>query len=439
MLPFLVMVAVAAAPIGSSAPAGSRPIAAQDSALRISLADAIARATKLDPNYVRAIGQVGSAEWARKSARSAFVLPSLSVGSDLSKYSVEIFNTGTGQRATSIVTARADARFELFTGGRKLADLKRLDAELEGAKAGEAQALFLTALATERDYYEVLGGRELVDVARDRLRRAEEQLVVARARVVSGAVVQTDSLQILLEVNRARVALLREEANLSVARLQLGRRVGVRGPADAAPLDSTLPREMPVDLPAAVALALEQGPDWRIARSNEVAANASLRARKAVYLPQANLNASYSKFGDSFFPAGLSRGSLTLSISYPLWDNLQRELNLKRAQLARDLARAQREDLELAAEVDVTEAYEAHRTALATARYAEQAVAVARENFRVQEARYRNGASTILDLLDGQSQLTGAQAELVQARYATRLALAGLEALVGRRFHDIGE
>jgi len=51
----------------------------------------------------------------------------------------------------------------------------------------------------------------------------------------------------------------------------------------------------------------------------------------------------------------------------------------------------------------------------------------------VQQARYRAGASTILDLLDAQAGLTEAQAEVVQARYAARLALAGLEAILGRR------
>ncbi|MEZ4455826.1 MAG: TolC family protein [Gemmatimonadales bacterium] len=152
----------AAGPLPRSAAAG-----VQDSVPRISLADAIERATRLDPNYVRAIGQVGSAEWARTSARSAFVLPSLSVGSDLSKYSVEIFNTGTGQRATSIVTARADARFELFTGGRKLADLKRLGTELEGARVEARREAVPHGPRHRAHYYEVLAGRELLDVARD--------------------------------------------------------------------------------------------------------------------------------------------------------------------------------------------------------------------------------------------------------------------------------
>lgn len=412
---------------------------ATDSLPQVTLTQAIERATRLDPNYVRALGQVGSADWARKAALSTFVLPSLSIGTDYSNFSVEIFNIGTGQRAKTIVSARADARYELFTGGRKLAEMNRVKAELETAKATQAQAQFLAALGTESDYYAVLGSRELVDVARDRLRRAEEQLVVARARVLSGAVVQTDSLQLLLEVNRSRVSLLREESRLTVARLQLGRRVGTRGPVDAFPLDTTLPADPPITLQAAVALALEQGPEYRIARGNERAAAATVKSRTGAYFPQATLSANVTKFGDRFFPQGLSRSSISLGVAFPIWDNFNRELNLSRARVARDVAVAVRQDLELAAEADVTEAYQAHANSLVAARYAEIGVRVAQENYRVQQARYRAGASTILDLLDAQSQLTVAQADLVQARYATRLALAGLEALIGRRFHDLGD
>jgi outer membrane protein TolC len=51
----------------------------------------------------------------------------------------------------------------------------------------------------------------------------------------------------------------------------------------------------------------------------------------------------------------------------------------------------------------------------------------------MQEMRYRAGASTILDLLDAQVSLAEAEADLVEARYETRLALARLEAILGRR------
>jgi outer membrane protein TolC len=47
--------------------------------------------------------------------------------------------------------------------------------------------------------------------------------------------------------------------------------------------------------------------------------------------------------------------------------------------------------------------------------------------------RYAEGAGTILDLLEAQVSLSEAEASLVQSRYASHLALARIEALLGRR------
>src|SRR2546422_2629199 len=69
----------------------------------------------------------------------------------------------------------------------------------------------------------------------------------------------------------------------------------------------------------------------------------------------------------------------------------------------------------------------------APADLAVQGLAVARESFRVQQTRYSSGATTILDLLDAEVNLSQAEADLVQARYGTRLALAGLESILGKR------
>ena len=408
-----------------------------DSVPRISLSEALNRATRLDPGYVAALALVSTAEWARRSAFATLVLPSISVSTDFTTYSTEIFNTGTAKPAKTIITARADARFELFNGGRHLADVHRTRAELESAEATEVQVRYFSALVTEAVFYAVLSGQELRAVAQDRLRRAQEQLVVARARVVSGAVVQTDSLQILLEVNRARVALIREGARLNVARLELGRRVGESGPVEALPADTVPAPELPVTLPEAIASALQQGPDYRIAQANERATAAALRAQQASYFPTLALGANVTSFDDHYFPNALTRSSVSLSLNFPLWNNFSRELNVARARAGRDVARAIRSDVERAAAVDVTLTYEAYQTARAATEYAVQGLVVAQENFRVQQARYRAGASTILDLLEAQKGLTEAESELVQSRYAIRLALAGLEAVLGRRLFDL--
>jgi outer membrane protein TolC len=81
----------------------------------------------------------------------------------------------------------------------------------------------------------------------------------------------------------------------------------------------------------------------------------------------------------------------------------------------------------------MAEAYLAYNTARASAELAANAVLVARENLRVQEERYRAGATTIIDLIVAQVDLTEAEVGLVQARFTTRLARAGVEAILGRR------
>ena len=88
---------------------------------------------------------------------------------------------------------------------------------------------------------------------------------------------------------------------------------------------------------------------------------------------------------------------------------------------------------------DVTAAFDGYTTARASFNIDNEAVTVARETYRVQQSRYQAGATTILDLLKAQSDLDDAEAALVQARYATRLALAGMETILGRRLFPQSE
>lgn len=407
--------------------------AAPDSVPTVTLSEALRRATGLDPNYVAAVGQVDNAAWARRSAFSVFVLPSMTLSTDFAWPNPQSVNFVTFQKVPRQVTAQLTARYDLFLGGQKLAELSRSGAALEGAHAGELAARFGAALLTESDYYAVLAGGELARVARERVQRAEQQLAVARARVSSGAAVQTDSLQLRLELSQARVGLLVRETALRIARLELGRRVGAAGPVDAAPLDTAPAPELPLTLADAITQAASQGPQYRVAQANERAAAAAFRGQLGSYLPRATLTFNALAFDTLFYPKGFKRTTFTLGVSFPLWDNAQREIALSQARVNHAVARAIRQDMDRAVQRDVTAAYDGFTTARASTELAGEGRRVARENFRVQQSRYRAGASTILDLLKAQSDLDDAEAALVQARYATRLALAGLENILGRR------
>jgi outer membrane protein TolC len=251
--------------------------------------------------------------------------------------------------------------------------------------------------------------------------------------VSSGAAVQTDSLQLVLELVRAQVDSLRQHNALRTAQLELGRRVGAAGPVDAVPLDTLPAAPLPVSLPQALQIALDQGPHYRAARANENSAAAALHAQRGDYLPVLSVGGLHQRYDTRLFPGAANISSVTFSLSFPLWNNGQREIEVSRARVNRDVARAIREDLERVVRRDVTASYDGYQATAEAVKLALVGVTVASETYRMQELRYRSGASTILDLLDSQVDLAEAEAGLVQARYLNRLALAQLEAILGRR------
>ena len=407
--------------------------AAADSIPRITLGEAIRRSARLDPDYVQALGEIDNAEWGRRAAMLAFFVPSVSLGLDETKYSTEFFNPSDPTNPTStLVVGSARADYEVFSL-RKFAELGRTRAEVASAEAGELEQRFQAALETESSYYDVLGNQELAGVAQERVNRARQGLAVARARVGSGAAVQTDSLQLMLELTRAEVELLRQRNDTRIAQLELGRRVGAPGPVDAEPLDSAPAPDLPIGMAEALSLALDQGPQYQAARADERAAEAALKSQRSDYFPTLGIGAVHQRYDTEIFPGAAKVNSVTFSLSFPLWNNGEREIETTRARVARDVARTIREDLERVVRRDVTGGYDSYQTSRAAVRLASVGVQVGRETYRMQEMRYRAGASTILDLLDAQVGLAEAEADLVQARYETRLALARLEAMLGRR------
>jgi outer membrane protein TolC len=183
----------------------------------------------------------------------------------------------------------------------------------------------------------------------------------------------------------------------------------------------------------AVAELRTRGPEIEAVRAAERSASAALATARNAYLPALTIGATTGAYDAELFPSALKRSQLAIGVTLPVWDGGQRELGIARARAQRNVASAERADLERAAAELMTESYHGYETASAAIELAQVGVAVATENYRVQRTRYREGATTILDLLEAQVALTEAEAALVQSRYAARLALARVEALLGRR------
>ena len=237
-------------------------------------------------------------------------------------------------------------------------------------------------------------------------------------------------------MNKAKLELLRRDSALTVSRLRLGSTIGESNGVDAAPIDSTVAAELPFTQEAAIAELRTRGPSLIVARALEQSADAALAYEREAYLPAITLSAQTGAYDSNLFGSELSRSAFMVNVSLPIWNGGHREISVARARAGRDLARAERAEAERKTAETMAGAYNGYHTARSATELARVGIVAATENYRVQRARYREGSTTILDLLEAQVQLSEAESALVQSRYATRLALAQVEALLGRRIFE---
>jgi outer membrane protein len=332
--------------------------------------------------------------------------------------------------------ATLTAGWDLLTWGRRSADNKRARAESRAAKSINIEQRFIVIDTLETIFYGVLQAEELEDVARAQVRRASEDARVAGRRHDVGTATPADVLQFELNLNNARVALVQASTQRQTAAYALGRLTDINGAVEASSSDSLLPRPLALPDSAIVALAIREGPAIVAARDSAEAASAAASAERTTYAPTLRLGTSYTvtRQQNAVITPNVSRSgwALGVSTSYPIFNGFVRDFQVTRANAAASLARTVARDAERAARADAERLLGSIVLAAKLVKLARDAVVVARENYRVQRARYSVGVATVLDLSTAETQVTQAEQQLVNARYTYVLARASLATLVGR-------
>jgi len=321
----------------------------------------------------------------------------------------------------------------LFQGGRRLFELRQARAGLTAAQANQAWQRYLVDLETKRQYFNVLAARDVRAAVQSQLQQAQQQLRMASLRLRAATATKSDSLRSEIQVSNAEAALIQAETDLATAVAGLTRVVGASEPVTASE-DPDLPEVLSFDDDVLVQWT-DEGPGIQVAEADLVASRAARTSSFSNYLPSVSASYSRSMSGDGFFfeDGDVSHnGSLRLSLSYPIFDQLNREEQVVRSGAALDNAEAELRDARLAARESLVRILGEYRAAAERAKVQTTSVAAAEEDLRVQQQRYSLGEGTQLDVLASQTQLNEARAALIRARYDRRVARAQLEALVGR-------
>ena len=416
------------------------PGTARAQARSITLADAIRLSERVQPGVVRAAGTVTTAAAQRRSVMGSY-LPSVTASSSASDFYSEgpsRVDPVTGQVISGSTTNRSvstslSASMDLFTGFRRGAESRAAKAGQTAAEASLVDARFQQALATTNQFFNALAAAQLVKVRQASVRRAEEQLKVSVNKLLAGSATRSDTLRSRVTLGSANLDLIQAGTALASAEAELARLVGEPGRLQAADDSAFYQVVAPLDTVAIRTEAEATSPLVRSTVAEADAARAGLSAAKSAYWPSLTLggNTSWNATGANDYEL-LNQRQLTLGLRWNLFDRFDRELSITQQSADLDVADASAADARREVASQLTAALAQLDAARTQIDITQTSVVAATEDLRVQQERYRLGASTIVDVLSSQEALNQAEVDVVVARFTYLRAKAQIEALIGR-------
>jgi outer membrane protein len=304
---------------------------------------------------------------------------------------------------------------------------------VRSADAGLLDAQYQQRFVTTQQFFTALAAREIVDVREASVRRADEQLKAAEARLRAGTATRSDSLRSLVTLGNARVTLASAEADLAGAEAALGRLVGVDGRVRALDDSAFFRVAVEADTAALLAAAMESSPVVLARDAQAAQAKAQLGSLKSSYWPQLTLNGAWSYNGSDQQDWELfNQRQANINFNWPLFNRFVRERNIDNQRALIDIAEANAADARRQVQAQLIGALAQLDAARFRIKVAEQSLLASQEDLRVVGERYRLGVATLVDLLVSQEGLTQAELDMVNARFAYLQARAQIEAIIGR-------
>lgn len=288
-------------------------------------------------------------------------------------------------------------------------------------------------------YFVALQAEELVEVRQRELQAAEERLRNARLRFEAQTLARFDVLRFEAEVRAGEAELIRAQNDVRSSKNALNNVLGrpIATPTQLVPVEG-LP-EPPRTSDAAVEIAQRTRPEVRAQQRRLGALAAARRAEEGGLKPSLGLDVTYQRAID---PGPFSREqqtTATAQVTLPVFDSGITRARVRAARQSEVEAQAVLEQIQLAVDLDVRQAYVRLENARAQIDVATKQVEVAEEALRLAELRYSEGVGILLDVTDAQATLTAARTGLVNARFEYRAAWAQLERAMGTNPLDVPE
>lgn len=387
-------------------------------AVNLSLQQAIDTALQNNPEYRSAAMSVRIAGDRVRVVRSALA-PSMTVEDHLQTQSpVATLSTPFGPLPFTPNTTNIPiviAQYTLFDGPTA-ERVAQANANLATAVAGAHEARGTVIAEVSRRYYDAVAAQQSERVAKYAQDVARQHEADIRKRYFIGLVARAEVLQAQTELAERQVDEIDARNAVAIASSSLDAAMSVPLSNTYSLMQAFEQPDPPMNLTALIASADASRGEIIAAQQAIDAARYSLRATHAARLPKVGISVSEGNVQPPVTPGFHAQFTAALSAVWPVLDGGETAAEVDAAQASLEQAQLTLDSLKTTTELAVRQAYFNVLAAQQRASAAQRAVALAQENRRLAELRYRGGVGTSLELRDADLRDLNARKEVVSTQ-----------------------
>jgi multidrug efflux system outer membrane protein len=342
-------------------------------------------------------------------SRNADRWPTVYAGAGLTRGTASDGSVGSTFTAGLSVPASVGYEVDLFGRLHSLSDAAFAQ-YLASTEAGHAAQITLIG-AVASSYFALQADTALQELAQQTLKTREDSTKLFQLRFDQGASSQLELSQAQSLLGAARVSLAQSTRQRLLDENALTLLLGQAAPPALLVAQTALP-PMPaltVGLPSEVLL---RRPDVRQAEQQLLAAHANIGAARAAFFPKISLTTSVGSVSnqlEGLFKSGSFAWSIAPQLLMPIFDAGRNQANLASVKAAREVALAQYEKAIQSAFREVADALAGRATLALQLQGQQDQTRAEGERSRLTELRFKNGASSYLEVLDAQRSLFASQ------------------------------
>jgi outer membrane protein len=284
-------------------------------------------------------------------------------------------------------------------------------------------------LGVKQTFYGLLQALKNLDVAQETVRQFQSHLEQAQAFFKAGTVARFDVTKAEVDLSNARLALIRAENTVRIARVNLNNAMGVPAAPEYAVETTLLYEKYEITLDEALKQAYENRPDLRSLMLKEASANQSVELAKTGNYPYVTGNASWG-YGGNEFPLndGWNVGAF---LNVPIFSGFLVKNQISEAKANLDVVKSDEELLKQQVRLEVEQAHSNMTEAAERIVTARLTVRQAEENLEIVTGRYSAGVGNPIEVTDALVAVSIAKISYISALTDYKTAQASLEKAMG--------